>query len=684
MENRTILVGDVIEQIKTIPAESIDCVITSPPYWGLRDYGVEGQWGLEPDFHEYLEKLRSLMNEIKRVLKNTGTAWINLGDTYSGGNAHSDWADTTINPPRTPEFKSIPKRHIVEKSRYGIPERFYAQCIDDGWVARNHIPWVKANSMPSSVKDRFTNKWESIFFFAKKPRYFFNLDAVREDTITESRPFNVAVRDKKRGRAEEKWGGLQRFVSEKEAEQYNDDGTRKMLDVPGQSPHGIHRNRAEGKPDWEDYGNHQPEGRSHFGTGRDIRHNMEKAAQKKQDNVPGKNAATYEGFNKRWKETQEKITGDDTKGSRRSRVIAGAADINKRKWVNQGFNKSNPHTMSGIQSGGYNMETGESLSHPKGKNPGDVFVEDLEPAKKALLEMDKVKTGGHTGIGNQDAKEEMYRKSAERGKNPGDVIYDNSKPYAVQEREGTIYYRDLPDRLELIEYLNFWRSSVQMTIDRLEEIWQNMTPHHWFDKSDFGTYPTREDWIKLKDVLGFDGKYDVQMTILYDKPAEKQNDPKGKNPGDVFFINPRPFPAAHFAVFPPQLPEKIIKCACPEYVCKKCGKPRTELVKVKTKENERDRVFRGETTEQQSGINTLSGQTYNYPEREVIGLSDCGCGAGFEPGMVLDPFLGSGTTGFVADSLGRNWVGIELKQEYVDEITKKRLDPKNNHRMDEF
>jgi site-specific DNA-methyltransferase (adenine-specific) len=193
MENRTILQGDVLGKLLEIPDKSIDCIISSPPYWGLRDYDVDGQWGLEPDFRDYLENLRKLMHELKRVLKDTGTCWINLGDTYSGGNAHSDWNNTTIGPPRNPKFDSIKKDHLQSKTRFGIPERFYINCIDDGWIARNHIPWIKSNAMPSSVKDRFTNKWESIFFFAKKQKYYFNLDAVREKPITgnTTKPFNI-------------------------------------------------------------------------------------------------------------------------------------------------------------------------------------------------------------------------------------------------------------------------------------------------------------------------------------------------------------------------------------------------------------------------------------------------------------------------------------------------------------
>ena len=173
--NRQIFQGDVIEQLAKFPDSSIDVVISSPPYYSLRNYLVEGQLGLEPDFHDYLNKMQTIMDELKRVLKNTGTCWINLGDTYS--------TETQ-----------------TAKSRIGIPERFYINCIDGGWIARNHIIWTKNNCMPSSVKDRFTNKWESVFFFSKNKKYYFDLDAVREPTITGTKPFNARVRDSKKQR----------------------------------------------------------------------------------------------------------------------------------------------------------------------------------------------------------------------------------------------------------------------------------------------------------------------------------------------------------------------------------------------------------------------------------------------------------------------------------------------------
>ena len=152
MEINKIYVGNSLEVLKILDAESIDCVITSPPYWGLRDYGVEEQLGLEKNFHEYIDKLLLIFDEVRRILKPTGTLWVNLGDTYGG---------------------SVIGATKYQKSLCEIPSRFVIDMIDRGWILRNEIIWHKPNAMPSSVKDRFTVDFEKIFFLVKNKKYYF-------------------------------------------------------------------------------------------------------------------------------------------------------------------------------------------------------------------------------------------------------------------------------------------------------------------------------------------------------------------------------------------------------------------------------------------------------------------------------------------------------------------------------
>lgn len=172
-----------LQTLKRMQDKSIDCVITSPPYWQLRDYGYEGQWGLEPTFQEYLEHLWQLMDEIYRVLKDEGTCWINLGDTYARGSrakyAHSNQSlrskhEHLIEPNTKPNYEGLDKCLLL------IPHRFAIGCIDRGWILRNDIIWAKRNGMPESVTDRFTKKHEYIFFMVKSEKYYFDLDAIRD------------------------------------------------------------------------------------------------------------------------------------------------------------------------------------------------------------------------------------------------------------------------------------------------------------------------------------------------------------------------------------------------------------------------------------------------------------------------------------------------------------------------
>ena len=259
--------GNVIDELKKIPDESVDCIVTSPPYYGLRSYkGADaiwggdpncehewvaqddykdnlrfgdpnhiasvgnnknqeiysdpvtkanicskcgawrGQLGLEPSYQMYLEHLMLVMKELKRILKKTGTLFWNMGDSYAGNmGSRAGWQDSKYSESREEGinngeavFLNADYGDIQSKSLMMIPERFALAMIDerDGflnklidivlhrkkerWVLRNKIVWYKSNSMPSSVKDRFSNKWEYVFFFTKSQKYYFDLDSIRK------------------------------------------------------------------------------------------------------------------------------------------------------------------------------------------------------------------------------------------------------------------------------------------------------------------------------------------------------------------------------------------------------------------------------------------------------------------------------------------------------------------------
>ena len=175
----TIQHGLALDVLKKIPDDSINCVITSPPYWQLRNYGFDEQWGLEPTFEEYLENLNKFMKEVYRVLKKDGTAWINLGDSYGTVSGNMKKPDQKWKHSYCGESLKINQSKSIKKCLLLIPHRFAINCIENGWILRNDIVWAKRNAMPEPVKDRFTKKHEYIFLFSKSEKYYFDIDSVR-------------------------------------------------------------------------------------------------------------------------------------------------------------------------------------------------------------------------------------------------------------------------------------------------------------------------------------------------------------------------------------------------------------------------------------------------------------------------------------------------------------------------
>lgn len=182
-----VLVGDCLQQLKTLPDASVQCCVTSPPYWGLRDYGVDGQLGLEPTPDAYVQKMVAVFGEVRRVLKEDGTCWVNLGDSYAantgggarpqGGASASPKIDATAYAART-----VPSG-LKQKDLVGIPWRVAFALQADGWYLRSDIIWHKPNPMPESVTDRPTKSHEYIFLLTKSERYFYDHEAIKEPAV---------------------------------------------------------------------------------------------------------------------------------------------------------------------------------------------------------------------------------------------------------------------------------------------------------------------------------------------------------------------------------------------------------------------------------------------------------------------------------------------------------------------
>lgn len=188
--------GHALDVAKTLPAESAQTIVTSPPYFGLRDYGEDGQYGAEASVSDYVSGMVELFGELRRVLADDGTLWLNLGDSYAG----AGYGNHDVNGPEWKAAAGLDRRSnrqqalkkalasegITPKNLIGIPWRVALALQADGWILRSEIIWAKKNVMPESVTDRPTKAHEHIFLFAKTPKYHYDAAAIREDAAPET------------------------------------------------------------------------------------------------------------------------------------------------------------------------------------------------------------------------------------------------------------------------------------------------------------------------------------------------------------------------------------------------------------------------------------------------------------------------------------------------------------------
>lgn len=225
-----IICGDALDVLRTLPAKCCRCCVTSPPYFNLRDYGVHGQLGLEPTMQEYIIRLVEVFTEVKRVLTDDGTLWVNIADGYAGsGKAKS----------------SLPAKNLML-----IPQRFVIAMQDAGWIVRDEVVWAKPNPMPESVRDRMTASTEKIFMFTKRPKYFFDSTAAIEPAVgfnnepvagslgnlgnAQSRRRNKGNRKTYRGgkyTSQNTFDNSARLEANSHGNSVNENGTRRMRNV---------------------------------------------------------------------------------------------------------------------------------------------------------------------------------------------------------------------------------------------------------------------------------------------------------------------------------------------------------------------------------------------------------------------------------------------------------------------
>ena len=268
MEINKVYLGDAIELAKQLPDESVDAVVTSPPYYGLRDYGTDGQIGLEETPEEYIDKLVSLFREIRRCLKEEGTIWVNIGDSYNGNKKGNTEININKRVAENSHFEKKLWGGTKQKDLIGIPWMLAFALRADGWYLRQDIIWHKPNPMPESVTDRCTKSHEYIFLLSKSERYYFDYEEIQEKAVTQIDP-RIGKREEYNGiRDGGKGNGQRAFVSLKvghpmgEKQYGNSDDPHyqtksgkewvprtKNCQEDGQAPNSIHLRREEGLPD---------------------------------------------------------------------------------------------------------------------------------------------------------------------------------------------------------------------------------------------------------------------------------------------------------------------------------------------------------------------------------------------------------------------------------------------------
>lgn len=177
--NGQVIVGDTLAELKKLPKSTFQSCVTSPPYWGLRDYGIPGQIGAEAKLEDYVQKLVAVFQEVKRALTDDGTLWLNIGDAYTSGGR--TWRDSDKkNKGRAMDYRAPTPDGLKPKDLIGVPWRVAFALQADGWYLRSEVIWYKPNAQPESVKDRPARAHEHVFLLTKSEQYFYDHEAVRE------------------------------------------------------------------------------------------------------------------------------------------------------------------------------------------------------------------------------------------------------------------------------------------------------------------------------------------------------------------------------------------------------------------------------------------------------------------------------------------------------------------------
>ena len=669
---------------------------------------------MEKTLNEFIKKLLAITQELRRILKPSGVFFLNHGDCYGGsGGPGGDYDEGGLRegqpkPPKR-EWKD-PKLPARKRAREQVftttPKclalqnyRLLLKMIDDqGWILRNIIQWFKPNHMPSSVKDRFANSYEPVFMLVKqsKPQYYYN---VKTGLMADRKPKVL-----KEG-IDWDWKEIEEYISESGA----NIGGHNKEPYKGNNPHllRLDKKKTEKRKKvsywhslnyWFDLDAvRQPHSSS------SIERNKYQWTSKQR---------TYSPTEKRGIDYRDKPIGGQTKIPPDQAESFGSP----RARYHRDKTQKEDYKASGMRNA---PEPGEpNAFNPAGKNPGDVisvptenyYVETNGKLYKVSLDCPihshLYAQGNHRkdAYGGQQVLKKNH--NPDISKNPSLKFsgVSSSMPPPIQHSDPG------PKTSEHISQSNPGHKTSASHKDR--------TQNHPHNEGKERTDACNSD---------FSGPVDVGIATFHNKRKSKNISPKvlddnasdktschksGKKQSsqvsdldspysnyttekcscqevivehfadkpDVWSIPPQPYKMAHFATFPEKLIEPMIKSSCPEWICKKCGKARVRIISNQSKAGFTEKEYKewekktgivGQDRGNRARLGLKMKGTVKY-ERKTIGWTDCGCGAGFRPGVVLDPFMGAGTTTVVAKKLGRSWLGIELSPEYI-KIAEKRI-----------
>ncbi len=732
-ENK-IIQGDTLTELKKMPDDFVDCIITSPPYWSLRTYLPKDhpdkpkEIGLEPTFKEYLDKLVEIFKEAKRVLKPTGSMWINMGDSYaSQGKIGGDFGESgkwskLTNPDLIAVMGRSRTNEYPEKSLIGQPWRLAIRLCDElELILRADIVWAKqvimrdkekgyytkGSAMPSSVKDRVNMTHEHLFHFVKQKSYYYDIDAVRipcfEPNIerprmgeNQSHSFNYRVRDSKKKKDQ----APQFKASEEEIKNY------KMAQIGGQTTQGITRERMKRK------------GRGSNNPALNNRNFMPI-----KNNKVGDPRGNHEGGPGSWrdfKDENESFTNPAGKNIPSVHLIEEERDnfipfsLEKQITILGVEEFENLKNIFGIIENqlidsSTGMQFGTDISTNNNSQNVSNTIQEFFSARKIQPYLTLFRGSPYTTIAIKNSPNEIsiifgrnvwiFRNETFAGDNTS-FSEREYKWFAINSNAviGQIlplfnWISGLQLGTDYIQQLNIFRkkselsfSNISISDKQAQEISggvSNFAKVFLVESIFFLIGEIISNAVSLKTMIMFDTKSSTNSSssailnrtdkILSNKLSEfiphilniSEYFEKGNTLPSVWLIGSEPSKELHFAKFPTALVEIPIKATCPEKICKKCGFIVEKIIK-----NE----YVGSSVKRGGHIvgdgEKSQGSVYNIPkksaDKEFFGFTKCLCeNPEYESGIVMDIFAGTSTTAVVAKKLRRRFIMIELNETYI-------------------